>query len=134
MQKIAAEMNYSRTTFILSGEEPDGRYDVRIFTSQEEVSFAGHPTLRTAYVIAHEIEAEPIERISLNLEAGRIPVSFGDVCWMRQPSPTFGHAFTSGRLSRVLGVEDVDLDGWFPIQEVSARLPCIVTPLENLEP
>jgi trans-2,3-dihydro-3-hydroxyanthranilate isomerase len=133
MQKIAAEMNYSETTFILSDEKHDGGYDVRIFTPKEEVPFAGHPTLGTAYVIAREIEAEPIERITLNLKAGRIPVSLADVCWMRQPSPTFGSVFTSGRLSRVLGLEDVDLDARFPIQEVSTGLPCIVTPLKNLE-
>ena len=55
MQRIAAEMNYSETTFILSDEERDGGYDVRIFTPREEIPFAGHPTLGTAYVIAREI-------------------------------------------------------------------------------
>jgi|GEM_PF-6560504 len=35
------------TTFITSGEMRDGGYDVRIFTPQEEVPFAGHPTLGT---------------------------------------------------------------------------------------
>ena len=50
LQKIAAEMNYSETTFILSDEERDGGYDVRIFTPEHEVPFAGHPTLGTAHV------------------------------------------------------------------------------------
>src|SRR3712207_3549843 len=59
MQSIAAEMNYSETTFILSDEERDGGYDVRIFTPKQEVPFAGHPTLGTAYVIRHEILASP---------------------------------------------------------------------------
>ena len=133
MQKIAAEMNYSETAFILSDEGRDGGYDVRIFTPKEEVPFAGHPTLGTAYVIAREIAAEPAEHVTLNLRAGRISVSIGDVCWMRQLSPTFGHAFTTDRLSRVLDLENADLDERFPIREVSTGLPCVVTPLKNLK-
>jgi trans-2,3-dihydro-3-hydroxyanthranilate isomerase len=126
-------MNYSETTFIRSDEERDGGYDVRIFTPKEEVPFAGHPTLGTAYIIAREIAAEPAERITLNLRAGRVPVSIGNICWMRQPSPAFGHTFTTDRLSRVLGLGNADLDERFPIREVSTGLPCIVTPLKNLE-
>ncbi|RPJ20395.1 MAG: PhzF family phenazine biosynthesis protein, partial [Planctomycetaceae bacterium] len=45
MQKIAREMNFSETTFVLSDTEHDGGYDVRIFTPAAEVPFAGHPTL-----------------------------------------------------------------------------------------
>lgn len=52
LQKIAAERNYSETTFMLSDEERGeaGGYDVRIFTPREEVPFIGHPTLGAAYV------------------------------------------------------------------------------------
>jgi len=38
-------------------------YDVRIFTPSEEVPFAGHPTLGTAYVIGREIIKEPVGRV-----------------------------------------------------------------------
>ncbi|UCE58073.1 MAG: PhzF family phenazine biosynthesis protein, partial [Candidatus Bathyarchaeota archaeon] len=55
MQRIAKEMNYSETTFILSDEKHDDGYDVRIFTPETELPFAGHPTLGTAYVIQQEI-------------------------------------------------------------------------------
>ena len=50
MQLFAKEMNYSETTFILSEEKRKGGYDVRIFTPVEEIPFAGHPTLGTAFV------------------------------------------------------------------------------------
>jgi hypothetical protein len=90
LEKIALEMNYSEITFVLSDEEVDGGYDVRIFTPGGEVPFAGHPTLGTAYVIRLEILAEPADRVTLNLKAGRIPVTFGEVLWMRQLPPTFG--------------------------------------------
>ncbi len=132
MQSIAAEMNYSETTFIVSDEERNGSYDVRIFTPKEGIPFAGHPTLGTAYVVAREIAAEPIEGVILNLEAGPVPVSLGEVSWMHQPSPAFGDIFDPRQLSRVLGIENADLDERAPIQEVSTGLPCIVVPLKSL--
>ena len=133
LQKITREMNYSETTFILSEEERDGGYDVRIFTPGGEIPFAGHPTLGTAYVIRDEILAEPAERVVLNLEAGKIPVTFGDVLRMRQLPPTFGPTLDPARLARVLGLEVGDLDDRHPVQEVSTGLPAIVIPLRSLD-
>ena len=133
MQSIAAEINYSETTFILSEEERNGGYDVRIFTPKEEVPFAGHPTLGTAYIVRQEIVGHPVGRVTLNLRAGRIPVSFGDVLWMEQLPPTFGETLAPARVSRVLSLGEADLDERFPIREVSTGLPCIVAPLKSLE-
>ena len=130
--RITQEMNYSETTFVLSDEETDGGYDVRIFTPGQEVPFAGHPTLGTAYVIRHEILAEPLERVTLNLKAGRIPVTFGDVLWMRQLPPTFGPILDPASTARALGLEAEDLDDRFPVQEVSTGLPALVVPLRGL--
>ena len=89
LQMIAAEMNYSETTFVLSDEERDGGYEVRIFTPREEIPFAGHPALGTAFVIAREVATEPRQNVTLNLKVGQIPVDLGDVLWMRQlPLPS----------------------------------------------
>ena len=79
MQQIAKEMNFSETAFIMSKSERDGGYDVRIFTPGEEVPFAGHPTLGTAHIIRNEIlrDKESLSSITLNLNAGQIPVTFG---------------------------------------------------------
>ncbi|CAA9433997.1 MAG: Phenazine biosynthesis protein PhzF like [uncultured Rubrobacteraceae bacterium] len=133
LQKITREMNYSETTFILSEKERDGGYDVRIFTPGGEVPFAGHPTLGTADVIRAEILAEPAERIVLNLRAGKIPVTFGDVLQMRQLPPTFGQTLDPGRLARVLNLEGEDLDDRHPVQEVSTGLPAVIVPLGTLD-
>jgi trans-2,3-dihydro-3-hydroxyanthranilate isomerase len=129
MQKIAAEMGYSETSFILSGEERSGGYDVRIFTPQEELPFAGHPTLGTAFVIEQEVLREPAERLVLNLEAGRIPVTPGEVLWMRQLPPSFGEELDRRRISRSLGLDESDLDPNYPVQVVSTGLPVAVVPL-----
>jgi len=133
LQKIALEMNYSETTFVLSDEETGGGYDVRIFTPGGEVPFAGHPTLGTAYVIRHEILAQPVDRIILNLKAGKIPVTFGDVIWMRQLAPTFGTTLDPAPAAQALNLETTDLDDRFPVQEVSTGLPAIIVPLRNLD-
>jgi trans-2,3-dihydro-3-hydroxyanthranilate isomerase len=133
LQKIALEMNYSETTFVLSEEETDGGYDVRIFTPGEEVPFAGHPTLGTAYVIQHEILASPVEQVTLNLKAGKIPVTFGEVLWMRQLPPTFGTILDSALVARTLNLETADPGDRSPVQEVSTGLPAIIVPLRDLD-
>lgn len=131
--KITREMNYSETTFVLSEEERDGGYDVRIFTPGGEVPFAGHPTLGTAHVIRDEILSEPVERLVLNLEAGKIPVTFGDVLWMDQLPPTFGRTLDPSSMARVLRLEPDDLDDSHPVQGVSTGLPAIIVPLRTLD-
>jgi trans-2,3-dihydro-3-hydroxyanthranilate isomerase len=133
LQKIALEMNYSETTFLFSEEETEGGYDVRIFTPGNEIPFAGHPTLGTAYVIQHQILASPVERITLKLKAGEISVTFGEVLWMRQLQPTFGAILDSALFARTLNLETTDLDDRFPVQEVSTGLPALIVPLRDLD-
>ena len=133
MQRIAAEFGFSETTFILSESPGEGRgYGVRIFTPREEVPFAGHPTLGTAYVIAREVPGFP-EDVTLDLKAGSIPVTVADTLWMRQLPPSFGETLDTAELSRVLGLRKDEIDDRYPVQEVSTGLPTIVVPLRNLD-
>jgi len=139
MQRFAKEMNYSETTFILSEEERDGGYDVRIFTPENELPFAGHPTLGTAFIIQQKIIQKPVPKVNLNLKIGQIPVSFNyrgseaDLLWMEQKSPTFGEVLDPGALSQVLSVDKEEIDERFPIEEVSTGVPDIIVPLKTLE-
>jgi len=139
MQQIAKEMNFSETTFILSDQKRNGGYDVRIFTPREELPFAGHPTLGTAYVIQHEIIKEPVETIILNLKIGQIPVTLKysgeqiDLLWMKQMDATFSRIFEPEQISQVLSLNKREMDDRFPIQEVSTGLPFIIIPLKTLE-
>ncbi|WP_462412796.1 PhzF family phenazine biosynthesis protein [Neobacillus sp. Marseille-QA0830] len=136
MQQIAKEVNYSETTFILSDAKKDGGYDVRIFTPNEEVPFAGHPTLGTAYVIQNEILDKPSEKMILNYKAGQIPVTFDQnkgILWMQQNKPSFGRIVQVDTVSKVLNLENENIDTRFPIQEVSTGLPVILVPLKSLE-
>ena len=52
MQALAAEMNYSETTFVLPPRDPANTACVRIFNRTHEMPFAGHPMIGTAYVLA----------------------------------------------------------------------------------
>jgi len=139
MQRIAKEMNYSETTFIASDEQRDGGYDVRIFTPETELPFAGHPTLGTAYVIQQEIVKRPEEKIVLNLGVGQIPVSISyrgeepEVLWMKQINPTFGQTFDPESISDILSLDAREIDSNFPIQDVSTGVPVIIAPLKTID-
>ncbi|HEY9891140.1 MAG TPA: PhzF family phenazine biosynthesis protein [Candidatus Sericytochromatia bacterium] len=137
MQKLAKEINYSETTFVTSTELRNGGYDVRIFTPEKELPFAGHPTLGTAYIIQQTIIKEVVETVNLNLKVGQIPVTWhnmnelGEVLWMRQNSPTFHQILDASALTTVLSLDLDDIDERFPIQEVSTGIPFIIVPLKN---
>ncbi len=138
MQQIAKEINYSETTFILSDEEQKGGYDVRIFTPENEVPFAGHPTLGTAFILQKEIIKKPIKQVVLTLKVGQIPVTFTysnetvETLWMKQIEPEFYQTFDSRLISEVLSIEPSKIDDKFPIEEVSTGLPFIIVPLKSL--
>jgi trans-2,3-dihydro-3-hydroxyanthranilate isomerase len=139
MQTIAKEMNYSETTFILSDEPRDGGYDVRIFTPDIEVPFAGHPTLGTAFAIQQEIIKKQVAAVNLNLEIGQIPVAFNydgqqtGVLWMKPKEPVFGKVFDAGEVEQFLTIAKKDIDERFPIQAVSAGIPFVLVPLKTLD-
>lgn len=52
MQQLAREFNFSETTFVLPPSDPSSTCRVRIFTPNQELPFAGHPTMGTAAVLA----------------------------------------------------------------------------------
>jgi trans-2,3-dihydro-3-hydroxyanthranilate isomerase len=139
MQKMAKEMNYSETTFILSSEPRNGGYDARIFTPDREIPFAGHPTLGTAFIVQQEIIGQPVEKVILNLKVGQIPVAFSytqgepDQLQMKQKEPAFGSKLGADSIAEVLGLEEKELDDHFPVEEVSTGLPFVIVPLKTLD-
>lgn len=139
MQKIALEMNYSETTFIIDEEEKDGGYGVRIFTPREELPFAGHPTLGSVFIIQQEIIKSTVDAVALNLKAGQIPVDIAykngktDLLEMTQLAPVFTESYSIETLSAVLNLPEEDFNSNFPIQEVSTGLPTLIIPLKSLD-
>ncbi|WP_228061818.1 PhzF family phenazine biosynthesis protein [[Phormidium] sp. LEGE 05292] len=137
MQKIAKEMNFSETTFITSNEAINGGYNVRIFTPRQELPFAGHPTLGTAFILQQEIIKSSVERVVLNLKVGQIPVTLNyaddtvEWLWMQQKTPTFGQGFLPDMLAPVLNLDISEIDSRYPIEEVSTGVPFIIVPLKS---
>lgn len=151
MQALAREMNLSETTFIFprdsATETREGR-KVRIFTVQEELPFAGHPTLGTAlYLHASEssANAKGPDEITLDLKAGKIPVRFsvnsadeghdrvdGQVFGeMRQRDPEFGRTLSREQVATVLGIAVDDMASDSPIQIVSTGLAFAIVPIRS---
>lgn len=137
MQAIAAEMDYSETTFV-TGEPVDEAWPVRIFTPTDEVPFAGHPTLGTAAVIRQFLHPDHSEQVTLDLEVGHVPVEVRETeewetLWMRQQPPVFGETLEHEELASVLGLSVDAFDREYPVQIVSTGLPTIIVPLRDRE-
>jgi trans-2,3-dihydro-3-hydroxyanthranilate isomerase len=138
MQALAKETNLSETTFILPREaaaEAEHGVRVRIFTVQEELPFAGHPTLGTAWHI-HKQRAE--NTVELELNVGKIPVTFTTgadgklIGEMRQRDPEFGEVFSAEVIARATGVPLEHIDRSLPSQTVSTGMPFTIVPIRSL--
>lgn len=138
MQALANETNLSETTFVVPREaavEREHGIRVRIFTTQEELPFAGHPTLGTAWHLRNLRGGELVE---LDLNAGKIPVRFSTskighmVGEMRQRDPEFGQIFSAEDVARATCVPLEHIDSSLPIQTVSTGMPFTIVALKSL--
>src|SRR5215470_10849868 len=138
MQSLAREMNLSETTFILPRDaavEKERGVRVRIFTVVEELPFAGHPTLGTAFALRGNNGAA---QIALDLNAGKVPVRFEDSDGsptfgeMTQVDPKFGATHDREAVAHACSLRADDLDAAVPVETVSTGLPFTVVPLRSL--
>jgi trans-2,3-dihydro-3-hydroxyanthranilate isomerase len=141
MQAIAREFNLSETTFVerrpAEVEQREG-VRVRIFTTQEELPFAGHPTLGTASVLrTRAAETVRDATVTLALNVGAVPVRFsgdGSFGEMTQRNPEFGEELDAREVARLCGLEESDLDPGLPPQIVSTGTAFAIVALNSLEP
>jgi trans-2,3-dihydro-3-hydroxyanthranilate isomerase len=139
MQSLALEMNLSETTFILPRDpsvERERGVRVRIFTVQEELPFAGHPTLGTAFQLRGSTGAQ---EVVLELNVGKVPVRFEETPGqpvfgeMTQIDPEFGPRHDREAVVRACGLRDGDIDPSLPVQTISTGVPFTIVPLRGLE-
>jgi len=138
MQALARETNLSETTFIIPREtsvELERGIRVRIFTVQEELPFAGHPTLGTAFVLRGPGDSQ----VRLDLNVGTVPVRFeqsdgrpvfGE---MTQMKPEFGATHPPDVIAKFTNLSPADFDNSVPIQTVSTGVPFTITAIRSLK-
>jgi len=136
MQKLANEINYSETTFILNSPDVRADFDIRIFTPRSEVPFAGHPTLGTAYTLLNHLDTKFKNKDSIRLrtKVGIIPLerSNGNL-WMRQNDPEFFTIFEDkNEIAELAGLKADDISDDLPIEEVSTGNTMLLIPIRNL--
>ena len=138
MQAFARETNLSETTYILPRDpatERDRGTRVRIFTVAEELPFAGHPTLGTAFVLRGSTGGSEIK---LDLNVGTVPVKFTETSGqpafgeMTQIDPKFLGQHDRAAIAAATGLTVDDFDPSLPIETVSTGVPFTVAPIRNL--
>jgi len=139
MQQIAAETNYSETTFVTPEPEQNGGYRVRIFTPAREIAFAGHPILGSAWVLRHHVLPRATASIRLNLALQQTPVEFeqpaegDDLAWFLAPPATLGPSCAAEPMASALGISPEDIDVEFPVQQISSGTSAMIVPLRSLD-
>jgi PhzF family phenazine biosynthesis protein len=108
MQRLANWTNLSETTFVLPPTTPDADYRVRIFTTADELPFAGHPTLGTCHAWLGGREAE---RVVQECAAGLIAIRAtpDGLAFAAPPVIRDGPVDDDllGQITRILGLDDV---------------------------
>lgn len=143
MQTIAREMNFSESAFVMSPDDPENDFKVRIFTPQMELPMAGHPTIGTAFVLHRDGRVQfDGERHDIRFEegVGVVPIAYikeNDgriVPTMTQPLPQFGPIMEDRAMAADLLSLDVnDLHPDYPVQGVSAGVPFLYIPIKDVE-
>jgi trans-2,3-dihydro-3-hydroxyanthranilate isomerase len=140
MQAMAIEFNYSETTFVLPPRDAANDARVRIFTVNNELPFAGHPNVGTAFVLATQAAKAPA-RFRFEEGAGLVPVEIlqeaGRVVGAELTAPQGLSKFTQFRAEQVaacisLSAADIKTDR-HPPQVISVSLPFLVAELTSRE-
>lgn len=139
MQRLAREMNFSESTFILPAEQPDTDIRMRIFTPFLEMPSAGHPTIGSTFALAHlGVIPSGARRFVFGLNVGPTPVDLEwkngalSFAWMTQLNPTFGPPVEArAEVAAALSLQERDLAPDLPVQEISCGAPFLLVPLRD---
>ena len=139
MQTLTRESNLSECTFVFPPEVAGTDHRVHIFTRTAETPFAGHPTIGTAFALAHSGAITPgTERTVFGLGVGptNLDLEWKDgtlsFAWMTQQKPTFAKTITdSAALAAALGLDAAAIDPRAPGQEVYSGSTFFIVPLNT---
>jgi trans-2,3-dihydro-3-hydroxyanthranilate isomerase len=140
MQRIANEMAFPETAFVLPPEAAGTDVRVRIFTPNQELPMAGSPTVGTTFALAGAGRLRAgADKTVLGLGIGPTTVGLEwspnglRFAWMTQPIPTFGPIVTDTvAVAAAVGVQPCDLVGGnLPVQVASSGVPFLYVPLNS---
>jgi trans-2,3-dihydro-3-hydroxyanthranilate isomerase len=132
MQKIAREINFAESTFITKLEPENKAAEIRIFTADHEMQFAGHPIIGTSWVLMHKIFENKPKKIMLSVPIGEIPVHQSeDLVWLQAAQPEFLDTFSAGDFLSFSTLSNADFDDYFPIQEVTTGSAFVIVPVKS---
>ena len=141
MSRLTLESNYSENTFVFRPAQPATDFRVRIFGQTGEIPFAGHPTIGTAFALAHAGRIKPrTASMVFGLGIGPTPIDLewkGNnlaFAWMTQRKPTFGKSITdAASVARALGLQAADIAAAHApaAQDVDTGANYIIVPLAS---
>jgi trans-2,3-dihydro-3-hydroxyanthranilate isomerase len=135
MQKIARELNLSETTFVLPSSSTDYDYAVRIFTPTSELTMAGHPTIGTAFALAHVDKLDDAQRVVFEEGVGPVSVTMmAPMTTMQHPMPEYGGEYSDREAAAAsLTLSRSDLLAGAPVQAISCGVPFTLIPIRDLD-
>jgi trans-2,3-dihydro-3-hydroxyanthranilate isomerase len=140
MQRLANEMNFAESTFILPAESADTDIRMRIFTPAREMPMAGHPTIGSTFALASLGVIPPARnRWTFGLNVGPVPVALeweGDglaTAWMDQGRPEFRAPLVPA--TTVVDAIHADREAWLatglPVEEATCGAAYFYVPLSS---
>ena len=137
MLRLAGEVHFSETAFIMSDNLENGAYSVRVFTPAEEIPFSGHAVLGAAYVLQSELLGSACAQMLVDLPCGRVTVEFTyrygsvDSVWMTHLPPEYGRMVEAEEAAAVLGLPLSEIAEDLPVIQVSTGMPFLMIPLRS---
>jgi trans-2,3-dihydro-3-hydroxyanthranilate isomerase len=138
MQRIARELNHAETTFVFPPLDQAHDYSVRIFSPHAELPTSAHPSIGTAFALAHDrtlaAAPSPKQRLVFDESSGPISVSMiSPISTTKQDIPSFGTRYPEPHTAAaVLSLGMEDLLGGVPVQAVGSSLPYLLIPVSGL--
>ena len=139
MQRIARELNHAETTFVFPPVDQTHDYSIRIFSPHAELPTTAHPSIGTAFALAHDralpAAPSPKQRLVFDEASGPISVSMiSPISTTKQDLPRFGARYPEPHTAAaVLSLGMEDMLGGVPVQAVGASLPYLLIPVANLD-
>jgi trans-2,3-dihydro-3-hydroxyanthranilate isomerase len=118
-------LNLSETVFVLPSERPECVARLKIFTPRQEMDFAGHPTIGTAFLLAHGRQ-----RFCVEENVGVIPIVIDDMVWLETPAISDGPTIDRLQAAALVRLAPTELMEATP-QVLSAGNPTLFIPVRD---